>query len=638
MGGGILTSTGTSLGGSSSNHGKLLSISIDPPSATLVLKNGAPGAQKFAATAHYQDGTSEPAASPSWAATNLAVGTIDGTGSFSANGALGGDVAITASFGGKSASAALTVQIYQLQNTASAPPAAITALQGATTPDASVVWAYPYDQTVFPRGTGSIPLMWNGGAASDIVYVHLKSKNYELESFATNLNGRYDFGQGTWDAFVGSSSGAAELVVGRYVNGAATVLVDQHYTVAPASMRGTIYYWAINTGKVMRIKPGASAPEDFVNTNGNQCPSCHTVSANGSKLIMNEGGWPDETSITYDLGMNSNTFSGYFSNGNGASEFALAGVTPDAKYIVENFAPLRGNIGQQTGLLDAASGAPIPGSGLDGAALWMPAFSPDNQLLAYVEGSTSDLRAYDWDPNNAMATNDRLLVSAAANASDSVINAPTVSPDHQWVVYQRSTQMGSLGNNADLYVASVANPGMEAPLDALNGATYPFAAGDRDRHWNFEPTFAPVAAGGYFWVVFHSRRTFGNALTGDAYDGEGAGTKQLWVAAIDQNPTPGQDPSHPAFHLEGQDLTTLNMRGYWALDPCKGDGQGCSTGTECCGGYCDDSGDAGMPTCKSTSGGGCSADGDHCDQTSDCCNAPNGTTCINHVCSEAPPK
>jgi hypothetical protein len=35
---------------------------------------------------------------------------------------------------------------------------------------------------------------------------------------------------------------------------------------------------------------------------------------------------------------------------------------------------------------------------------------------------------------------------------------------------------------------------------------------------------------------------------------------------------------------------------------------------------------------------GCALDGDKCTTSSDCCNASAGATCINHVCSEPPPK
>jgi hypothetical protein len=642
------TSTGTTSGGTGGNlgnggglgfggqidHGAIVAIDITPSAATLELANGATGKQPFQATAHYQDKTTS-ALDATWAATNIAVGSIDGSGVFSAMGAQGGVVTVTASAGGQTATATLTVKLHVVSNPGGVDAATQGILQQASAPDAAITWAYPYDGTVFPRGLGAPPLMWMGGAAADVYYIHVTSPTYELEAYTSVPASRFDFDAAVWDAFASSTTGGAELKVARLAAGSATVVVDHHYTIAPSSMRGTIYYWAINTGRVMRIKPGATAPEDFLGPSVT-CPSCHTVSANGANLVMSEGNWPNTSSIGYNLGTDANAFSGYPVS-TGASRWSLAGVSANGKVIVENFAPLRGPIGVATGAFDALTGAPLPSTGLEGNQLWMPSFSPDDKLLSYIDPTNKDLHAYDWDAVNSKASNDRLLAKSGADVATRVLGFPTASPDHQWVVYQRSSALGSQGNPADLYIASVAQPETEVRLDNLDGTSYPFAAGARDLHLDYEPTFAPVAAGGYFWVVFHSRRTFGNALTGAAFVQEGVGTKQLWVAAIDQNPVPGKDPSHPAFRLPGQALNTLNMRGYWALDPCKGDGQGCAAGVECCGGFCDGGGDGGQPVCKSSSGGGCSHAGDHCDTLADCCEKSGGAACINHVCSDGPP-
>ncbi len=611
------------------------SLAINPPTATITCQNGAQATQQFQAIATYADGTSGPVTA-TWGATNLAVGAVNGSGVFTAPGAQGGIVKISASANGPSATADLTVKLYLTTNPGNIDTATQTTLKQASNPAAAGTWSYPYDATVFPRGIGTPPLMWNGGGANDPIYVHLTSPTFELETFATNGPSRYTIDQATWDEFLNSTAGAASLHVSQLSGANATVLTDEKWSIADGSMRGTIYYWAINTGRVMRIKPGAAAPDDFIGPSVT-CPSCHTVSANGSKLVMNEGGWPDETSISYDLLANGNAFSGYYSNGGGASQFALSAVSPDGSVVVENYAPLRGNIAQQSGAFDTTTGAKIAGSGLDSLQPWMPSFSPDGKLFTYLDGNTKDLRAFDWNAAAKTASNDRLIEAASNVPSANYLGFPTSTPDHSSVLYQRSTNMGSLGNPADLYIASVGTPGTEVPLDNLNGTSYPFSAGARDRHLNYEPTFAPIASGGYFWVVFHSRRTFGNLLTGASFQSEGNGTKQLWVAAIDATPTPGKDPSHPAFHLEGQDLTTLNMRGYWALDPCKGDGQGCQSGTECCGGFCQMATGMAMGTCQSNSGGSCSQAGDHCDMASDCCNAAAGVQCINNVCSVAPP-
>ena len=608
------------------------SLAITPSSTTLDVSNGIPATAQFQATATYADNTTAQVQAQ-WSADDPTVGAIDNGGAFKATGLLGGVVNITAKYQTLSASAVLTVKLHVASNPANASSAIQTALTGATTPDSAINWAYPYDQTVFPRGLTETPLMWFGGAAPDVYYVQLTSPTFELTTFVTAPGQRYDFDQTIWSQFINSSSGGAELKVARWNGSAAAVAVDQHWTIGNGSMRGTIYYWAINTGNVMRIQPGASSPQQFV-TGGVACPSCHTVSANGNHLVMNTGNWPSETSVDYDLGTSSNAFSGMSVN-SGASAWAQAGVSADGSVVVQNFAPLRGNIGTTTGAFDAVTAAQIPSTGLEGIQMWMPAFSPDDKLIAYVDSSTGDLRAFDWDATNKKASNGRLIMAAGTNASTKVIQFPTVSPDHNWIVYQRASQLGSLGNPGDLYVASVASPGTEQALDALNGKTYPFAAGTRDRDLSFEPTFAPVAAGGYFWLVFHSRRTFGNALTGPAYVSEGNGVKQLWIAAFDQAPKNNVDPSHAAFHLEGQDTTTENMRGYWALAPCKGDGQGCQSGTDCCGGYCTPTADAGL-VCGSTPNG-CSQVGDKCTTAADCCGANSGVTCINSHCASPTP-
>jgi hypothetical protein len=239
-----------------------------------------------------------------------------------------------------------------------------------------------------------------------------------------------------------------------------------------------------------------------------------------------------------------------------------------------------------------------------------------------------------------MFTNGRDVVQAGTDPNTQLIGWPTVSPDGNWAIYSRLNWLDPSAQHnlssfapsvGDLYMADLKHPGTEIRLGNLDGDNYPFAAGARDQHLNYEPSAAPVASGGYFWVVFHTRRTYGNILTGDRTT-----EKQLWVAAIDQNPQPGKDPSHPAFWLPAQDTTTLNLRGFWALDPCKGDGQSCGSGTECCGGYCASGGDGGAMVCQSAQSA-CSQNGDRCNTSSDCCNAASGVTCINHVCSEAPP-
>ena len=660
-GGGTSTSSGLGFGGNDS----LQSLSIDPPTASIECLNGATATQQFNATLDHGDGTKETLTSGvSWSATAPQVGSIDATGLYTANGTLGDVVTITAEYAGSKATAVLTVKVHLQQDPTSVPPTVKMALDGASTPDASVVWAYPYDGTVWPRGLLPPLLMWNGGAPTDQVLVHLENPTFELEAYLVPSNApssQVALDAATWQTFVDSSSGKTALTVARWDGQAATVVASHTWTIAPASMRGTIYYWSNNLGRVLRIKPGAATPDDFANQAPLNDPNqyvqssclmtCHTVSADGSTIVSGGGTFGGSYNLltgqpTYYTG---GTW-GPVTNGTNV-RWMMPALSPTGKYILLNsmgtgIAQAADGTPNPAGLFTTADAQPVPNSGADGIPMAMPTWSPEGSRIAFVDSGDSaawgswidpppgDLKVYSFDEKKSpMISNLQTLVSTGADPAVRIA-WPTITPDGKWVLYARTAGADTRTGNSDLYFSSATTPNQEVRLATLDGDSYPFAAGARDLGWNFEPSFAPVAAGGYFWVVFTSRRTYGNLLTGDK-----TVVKQLWVAAIDLAPQPGKDPSHPAFHLTGQDEQNLAMRGFWALDPCKGDGQGCASGTECCGGYCDMSGDpdAGGPVCVSMTGG-CAQDGDKCDTSADCCDAPQGVTCINHVCSEPPPK
>lgn len=183
-------------------------------------------------------------------------------------------------------------------------------------------------------------------------------------------------------------------------------------------------------------------------------------------------------------------------------------------------------------------------------------------------------------------------------------------------------------------------------LDRLNGKGYlPLGAAgsehdDRTKEetLNYEPTVNPVPSGGYAWVVFTSRRRYGNVATQNPFWSDPRyhdltkepTTKKLWVAAIDLNAPADQDPSHPAFYLPAQELLAGNSRGYWVVDPCKSDGASCESGDECCGGYCRPGADSKLVCSNKVPI--CAQEFESCKVTSDCCNNPN-YVCINGRCA-----
>ncbi|MBI4914565.1 MAG: hypothetical protein HY825_01845, partial [Acidobacteria bacterium] len=81
---------------------------------------------------------------------------------------------------------------------------------------------------------------------------------------------------------------------------------------------------------------------------------------------------------------------------------------------------------------------------------------------------------------------------------------------------------------------------------------------------------------------------------------------------------------------------SLNENAYYALEPCKADGEDCTHGVECCSKSCVN-GVCGEPIvgqCIPTNSGVCTADTDCCDYTG----PGSNVTCIAGFCEMKPPQ
>ncbi len=610
---------------------QVVGLELDPPSVQIDVVNGVATPVGVKAQVRKDDGTTEEVVPTGWALSRGGIADFDSaTNLVSAVGTLGGEVTLTAAYSDRTATSQVKVRLILTETAPEVTPADVGVLDGATNPDPTASWLYPYDSTVFPQGLLPPRLMWNGYAGGDKMRVSVRSTYADYTRYFVPSEGAHDFDNGAWTQLTESSDGTpVQITVSRMdAGGNAGVVMDQSWRFATGSLRGSVYYWANTPGRVLRISPGAGAPEDFLAQAGvtDGCTTCHTVSANGNTLVLGNGkaqSATDSDSSVFDLQTSTVTAT---ARGRG---WALSALTPNGQYAVMNsgLPEWRWISNDLPGVYDVATGAQVTGTALDGRVVGLPAFAPDGSSLLFIDPATRDLHALDVNLGAGIPAfaNERKVALASSGAT---IAYPSVSPNGKWAVFHRGpydTRSGS----ADLSIAAVDGSQVEIALDRLNGITYPFGAGDRDRHLNYEPTFAPVASGGYFWVVFTSRRTLGNRLLGSA-----AEVKQLWVAAIDMNPQPGQDPSHAPFWVPGQDPSQPNMRGFWALDPCRQDGDTCSVGSDCCTGSCIDDPNGGGLVCGNPGNQTCAPEGGHCDVSADCCQGE----CVNSFCSQAPPK
>jgi hypothetical protein len=171
---------------------------------------------------------------------------------------------------------------------------------------------------------------------------------------------------------------------------------------------------------------------------------------------------------------------------------------------------------------------------------------------------------------------------------------------------------------------------------------------------NYEPTMNPNptydAAGNpeYYWVLFTSRRMFGNIATINPWwsdprrrdISQTVTPKKLWVAAISANPAAGTDPSFPAFYLPGQEWIAGNSKAYWVQEACRAGNAArppasqCDSDLDCCAGSTCSLDVPNAPTKHCIPVTACVNLGGACTLDSDCC---GGVFCSGGTCQNPPP-
>jgi len=510
--------------------------------------------------------------------------------------------------------------------------------------------------------------------------------------------------QNVWNALAQTAVGqTVDIVIQRIVGG---VLLKPNtpvnLTFATGQLKGTVYYQSYGTnlvtnfcctqggasfgGATLGIQPGATAPTVVAGTSS-QCVVCHSVSSSGANLTTQSGGNYSET-VEYNL---SNLAQTAISPYNGI--FAWAALSSDGSYLFSNSGGLYSASSTNSALYNVPSGSSISVTGLPAIQATSPSFSTDNAHVAFnffggtVSGHTGDqasLASIDYNHAGQAFSNFQVLAtpgSGGVGASGNQIYYPSYLPSNNQMVWELQTisngrggelndaetrsqcdQNGPVacqndGTHAELWWTDVASK-TSAKLNNLNGGTsgggtylppHPTAllpAGDDQL--NYEPTVNPQVTGGYAWVVFTSRRLYGNIATINPYWSDPRyqnisvepTTKKLWVAAINPNAAPGTDPSYPAFYLPGQELLAGNSRGYWVLNQCEAAGTTsaslCTSNLDCCSpSVCSlDAPPATTAHCASSASASCAANGAACSTSSQCCSFPN-SVCAQSVCTPA---
>lgn len=654
-GGGSASAGGSATAGGSSSSGggtatvDAVAVEIDPPMATITTTPGNAMSTTFTAKLRLRDGTFRTAGViPTWSTMSRQFGDINSvTGEFNATGAQGGVATISASVVAPGTAttlvgtATVTIQIIRTVTGAGVPGTVLqnfnTLLPFDSAQSANLV--YPLDHAVMPQNVFAADLQWSNGVAGDLFRVKLTKPNIEVNAFFVHTGAGFDnhwlVDSAAWRAFAQTNPDVEGLItVDRWVAATQTAYRSNEVRVkfARAALAGSVYYWAVNEGRVYRIDDGTNTRVAFMPTPppvpGSEvarCIGCHTVSPSGRYMAGRMGGG-DNFGTVFDLTANLAVDPPPSLFGTSQQKWWFSTWSPREDRLIITTGP------SPTGfsLLNAMTGALVQplGAGLPNNNVTHPSWAPDGTAIACVSG------AADWGVDYTDGTISLIPVTAPdtfgamqpllSGTSPAIPNrnpnhrAPTYpvwTPDSQRIVFSQGVSARSSAQPANLYIMRRDGTDVRELAKANGGLSL-----------SFEPRFSPFDSGGYYWLAFLSRRNYGNAQAGT----QGTNREQIWVTAIKKNPMPGEDPSEVGYWLPGQSAQSRNISAYWAARACRPTGEGCSVNSECCTNECRPPSGGGPSVCSPPPANMCRVQGQSCSMTTDCCSM---LTCTNNVCS-----
>ncbi len=413
--------------------------------------------------------------------------------------------------------------------------------------ECAAVVVYPTRDTAFPPNQVPpevqwLPSWWDDLYVVDIEsdYVHVlattRAHDWEADFELLRILSRsHDEGRAAFDLRVLSAS--FDFQNGGWGGALCTSSRPLELEVSNVRLPGSVVYWSPVTEGLWSIEIGGTEAVPLLDPDQVGCVGCHALNT----------GAPDRLSMAWGERAVVSRLE--------ALEEPL--VTPSderpGRFTILDDSSDR-LVRSWDGVLyvdDASTGASLGELPTVGYATH-PTINSDGDRLVYSSCASGDgwewnmvgcgLRVLETDGNGEL-TVDRELVPSTPGWNHYY---PSISPDGQWVIYNRSTGDTHDDRDAEVMLIPLVFEGGPIRLDRANGGLM---------NTNSWPRWGPMVED-RAWLSFSSRRSYG------ARDGGGA--PQVWLAEVDLALAwSGFDPSRSAIRLPGQDLDVGNHTPVW---------------------------------------------------------------------------
>lgn len=531
-------------GGSGGAQSDVVSLRIDPDSASLVTRPGQGASLHLVALATFEDGGEEPLDLVSWESSNVSAGEVDSTGLFHASDTNGGVTTITATHMDLVAESAVTV-VYTDRVLDGVDESVATAWEAATpTDDPSLVFTYPTDGVTVPRNVNDFAFSWE--AQPDRLWrVHFTSAITDISVYTTGSP--WLASSDLWQIIAAANREGEVSAVLESARWDGSQLTDLRsgppllLRVHRLDARGSVLYWETTTSSIMRLPLGArEAVRFYPAADSNGCFGCHVISEATQQMVVTESG-----------------VNGHFSVLDVANPDTPKLITPpddsrlaDFKALSPDGTAMIGMVNGVATLHSLPDGNPIQTLSSGTEHLTHPDWSPDGGSVVFVRATGtyySDLAFTGGEIVVYPFEGGRLGTPQVVVARGDWNNYyPTFSPDGQWIAFNRSHGDAYANVDAELWMVRPDGTGL-VRLDIANG---------EGQLRNSYPRWAPLSDDDVLWLAFSSSR---------AYPPEGVtDVPQIWVTAVDEAvAAQGADPSAPPFWLPGQDASSNNHLPVW---------------------------------------------------------------------------